>query len=170
MERVMIFIDGMNLYHGLKDHDIGTNINFHKFSSKLAEGRKLIRTYYYNAPYDQQAEPERYRDQQRFFQSLHHTPYLTLKFGRLVPRAGTYIQKGVDTRLSTDMLTNAFMDNYDVAILVSGDGDFEPVVEGVKEAGKNIIIATFDVGQSYALFKAADDRIQLDRQFFSDCY
>ena len=157
MNRVMVFIDGMNLYHSLKDHGIRTDIDFYKFSLKLAGDDRLIRTYYYNAPYDQKHEPKRYGDQQRFFGILHRTPYLTLKLGRLIPRAWTYIQKGVDTRLSTDILTNAFKGNYEVAVLVSGDGDFEPVLEGVKEAGKNIVIATFDIGQSYALFKAADD-------------
>jgi len=95
---------------------------------------------------------------------------LTLRLGRLVPRAGTFIQKGVDTLLASDMITQAFKGNYDVAVLVSGDGDFEPVVEAVKEAGKNVVVAAFNVSRSRALFKSADDWIDLRPDFFRDCY
>lgn len=166
----MVFIDGMNLYHGLKEGGTRTDVNFHKFSEKLAGTNRLIRTYYYHAPYDQTGEPQRYREQQKFFDKLHRTPFLTLRLGRLVPRAGTFIQKGVDTLLATDMLTQAFKGNYDVAVLVSGDGDFEPVVEGVKEAGKNVIVATFNVNRSRSLFKSADNWIELSPSYFQGCY
>ena len=37
--------------------------------------------------------------------------------------------KGVDIALTTDMLSNAFLGNYDVAVLVAGDGDYVPLVE-----------------------------------------
>ena len=48
-ERVVIFIDGSNFYHGLKSNHHKTAINFEKLANKLAGGRKLVRTYYYNA-------------------------------------------------------------------------------------------------------------------------
>ncbi|OYD13723.1 hypothetical protein CH333_10175 [candidate division WOR-3 bacterium JGI_Cruoil_03_44_89] len=50
MERVAIFIDGSNFYHGMRDNlgkDI--NIDFEKFSKLLPGSRKLVRTYYYNS-------------------------------------------------------------------------------------------------------------------------
>src|SRR4051794_35495636 len=37
--------------------------------------------------------------------------------------------KGVDISLTKDMLVHAFMGNYDIAVLVAGDGDFVPLVE-----------------------------------------
>jgi len=50
MDKVAIFIDGSNLYHGLK-HEIGnTKLDFQKFIDWLLAGRRLVRTYYYNAP------------------------------------------------------------------------------------------------------------------------
>jgi uncharacterized LabA/DUF88 family protein len=35
--------------------------------------------------------------------------------------------KGVDISLTKDMLSHAFLGNYDIAILVAGDGDYVPL-------------------------------------------
>ena len=42
MERVMVFIDGSNLYHGLKNALGHARIDLSKFVELLCEGRKLI--------------------------------------------------------------------------------------------------------------------------------
>jgi uncharacterized LabA/DUF88 family protein len=44
--------------------------------------------------------------------------------------------KGVDIALTKDMLSHAFRDNYQIAVLVAGDGDYVPLVEEVKRLGK----------------------------------
>ena len=122
-ERVMIFIDGNNLYHSLK-HVIGkTNMEFEKFSRRLAGERQLIRTYYYNAPLNREDDDDKHRQQQSFFDSLDSVPYLTKRFGRLERRnvrhtmpdgtfisTPTYVEKGVDTHIVIDMLSFAFKD------------------------------------------------------------
>ena len=66
-EKVMVFVDGSNFYHGLKA-TIGTAaINFPQFSRRLVgSSRTLVRTYYYNAPIPQLPDQERYKAQQRF--------------------------------------------------------------------------------------------------------
>lgn len=51
--------------------------------------------------------------------------------------------KGVDIQLTTDLLVQAFLDNYDVAVVVTGDADFIPVIEEVKRLGKQVIVAFF---------------------------
>ena len=51
-ERVMVFIDGNNLYHSLRSDHGWTDLDFRAFALKLASGRRLIRTYYYNATVD----------------------------------------------------------------------------------------------------------------------
>ena len=38
-------------------------------------------------------------------------------------------EKGVDTHIATAMISLAWIDNYDVGVLVSSDRDFIPVVE-----------------------------------------
>ena len=48
--------------------------------------------------------------------------------------------KGVDVTLTRDLLVHAFLDNYDVAVIVAGDGDQVPVVEGLKRLGKVVYL------------------------------
>jgi len=65
--------------------------------------------------------------------------------------------KGVDIALTKDMLVNAFYNNYDVAVLVSGDGDYVPVVEELKRMGKIVIVAFYpEQGLNPKLRRAAD--------------
>jgi uncharacterized LabA/DUF88 family protein len=51
--------------------------------------------------------------------------------------------KGVDIALSKDLLGHAHLDNYDVAVVVAGDGDYVPLVEEVKRLGKVVYGAFF---------------------------
>ena len=52
-------------------------------------------------------------------------------------------EKGVDTRIATDMIKLAWADNYDVAVLVSSDRDFVPVVEFLATRGIKTIHGAF---------------------------
>jgi hypothetical protein len=60
------------------------------------------------------------------------------------PKEGARQSKGVDISLATDMLSHAFMNNYDVAFLVAGDGDYLPLVQQVKRLGKVVYGGFFD--------------------------
>jgi len=171
MERVALFIDGSNFYHGLKANFGRTRVDFYKFATLLrGENRKLIRIYYYNAPHKKEIDEEKYKSQQKFFSLLERTPYLELKLGRLEPRGDTFIEKGVDILLAVDMLKYAYDDTYDTAILVSGDGDFAAAVNAVKDRGKHVEHAYFKDAPSVALRKACDKYIPLDKDFISPCF
>ncbi|MFQ6027599.1 MAG: NYN domain-containing protein [Dehalococcoidia bacterium] len=172
--KVMVYIDGSNLYHSL-DHICGRHdVDFSKFAEKLVAGRRLIRMYYYNAQIDQVKEPTMYSGQQRFFAALSRVPYLELRVGRLVypdnwPTGPSY-EKGVDIKIATDMLTHGSQDNYDVAILVSGDSDFQDALQAVKNLGHHVEVALFGRRTSQNLRDVADRVIELDAAFFSDCW
>ena len=49
------------------------------------------------------------------------------------------VEKGIDTAITTDMIRLAWEDAWDVAILVSSDHDFIPVVEFLSSKGKRVI-------------------------------
>ena len=83
-DRIMIFIDGSNLYHSLKGHFKRTDVDMGKFCKKLLDKRRLVRIYYYNAIVGRREEPERYQRQQSFFNSVRSVPYCELRLGRLV--------------------------------------------------------------------------------------
>ena len=52
-------------------------------------------------------------------------------------------EKGVDTRIATDMISLAWDANYDVAVLVSSDRDFVPVAEFLGKRGIIVIHGAF---------------------------
>jgi hypothetical protein len=69
--------------------------------------------------------------------------------------------KGVDISLTKDMLLQGFLNNYDVAALVAGDGDYLPVIEELKRLGKWVIVSFFDDdnGLSPKLRRPADQYV-----------
>jgi len=173
-DRVMIFIDGSNMYHSLKHFFKRTDIDIGKFCNKLLEKRRLIRIYYYNARVGLREEPERYHDQEKFFAGITAIPYCELRLGRLVynnwPNSPPY-EKGVDIQLATDMITHSFKNNYDEAILVAGDNDFVGALQAVKDNGKNVEVALFGKERtSMQLRKVADKVITINKRLINKCW
>lgn len=168
MRRVAIFIDGSNLYHSLVELLGHARLDFGKLVEKLAIGYELYRTYYYNAQLNQQADPEAYRAQQRFLSSLRTLPFFELRLGVLKPRGNTWVEKGIDVKVAVDMIGMAYKNQYDVALLVSGDGDYVDCVRAVKDAGNHVVNAYFVSSQSPALRDACDDWICMDKDYLVD--
>ena len=54
-------------------------------------------------------------------------------------------QKGVDVELAIDVLDAAHEDRYDVAVLITGDADFVPVVRRITSLNKHAVIAHFKI-------------------------
>lgn len=173
-ERIMIFIDGSNMYHSLRHFFKRTGIDIGKFCQKILGKRRLVRIYYYNAKVGQKEEPERYQEQKKFFAGVEAIPYTELRLGRLVynnwPGTPPY-EKGVDIQLATDMITHSFKNNYDVAVLVAGDNDFVGALQAVKDNGKNVEVALFGKERtSMQLRNVADKIVTIDGRFLRNCW
>ena len=170
MERTMVFIDGSNLYYGLKANSCPTRISFFKLGQLLTgENRRLIRVYYYNASYPDAVSAETRRDQQKFFSAVRRMPRVSVILGKLKLKGDTLVQKGVDTRIVTDMIIYAYRDNYDTAILISGDGDFACALQAVGELGKNVENAYFRESRSLDLENWSDEVHQLTLGLIKQC-
>jgi len=145
--QVMIFIDGGYLREYLKrkfGNDTFSLDGFQGFVNYLIQcvkhGRiegELIRAYYYDAMVDE-TEKDKRQAQKIFFSTLSHVPFCTVRLGRLVKTKEGYRQKGVDILMAIDMLTKAYENHYEIAILVAGDGDFADLIEAVKDTGKRV--------------------------------
>lgn len=173
-DRVMIFIDGSNLYHSLKNFFKRTDVDIGKLSNKLFGKRRLVRIYYYNAKVGLKEEPQRYRDQQAFFASVSAIPYCELRLGRLVyinwPNTPPY-EKGVDIQLATDMITHSFKNNYDVVVLLAGDNDYVGALQAVKDNGKNVEVALFGKERTSRRLRVVADRvITINTRFLKGCW
>ena len=137
--RVMLFIDGGYLRRKLddlergKEWDVGvyvTNI-FNNFSSVFRF--ELIRAYYYDAICEKEKDPELYEQSRKLFDSIDQKDNIEVKKGTLIISQKRKEQKGVDILIAIDMLTKAYNNHYDVAILLCGDRDFIPLIRAVKD-------------------------------------
>ncbi len=165
-QRVMVFIDGSNLYHVLDQNCSRHDVQFDKLARKLANGRDLRRIYYYNIRQESD-RPDGRVDQDRFLHSLYDTPYVEVRLGIAKQRRDQVVEKGVDVMLATDLVVRAYQDQYDTAILVSGDGDFYPAIQAVKDRGKQVEVAAFESNISAEASRVADLHLKLTKTFFT---
>jgi len=83
---------------------------------------------------------------------------------------GVPVEKGVDVMLATDLLHYAWIDLYDVAVLVSGDCDFAYALQAVKNMGKHVEIAYFERNISRDFLDVADNQHLLNQKFFESLW
>lgn len=161
MKRVCVYIDGANFFGGLRtinNHYTDYKFNFEKFIRKIIGDRNLVSVYYYNASLKQQINPSIFAKQQSLFKRLRRINKYKVILCKRQKRQNQegdhyYTIKGDDIHLAIDMLRDAYEDKYDRAILISGDGDFAPVVRYVKEKGKKVENFHFKGNISYDLTK-----------------
>ncbi len=173
VENVSVFIDGSNLFHGLRRDLSGCAIDLQKLVSKLVAGRNLRRVYYYFAMPNQSDNDDAYKKQQKFINAISRLPYFKVVQGRLERRESfdkkgfVYVEKGVDIALAIDMIS--YLDTYETAVLVSGDSDFAKVVEYLQQKGKHVEgYATKSLMSSY-LSKSLDVSVIINDEFIVDC-
>ena len=157
MTRVMIFIDGSNIYWGQnyfsKIHNEKFRIDFRKLIDAVIEKRDLIRTIYYCSV------PEKPKESQVKFNDYLRKLGIQIIEKRLRERVNptngmqTTTEKGVDIALATDLLAYAWENVYDVAVLVSGDEDYSGAVQKVMTKGKNVELVSFRGSTSKELSK-----------------
>jgi uncharacterized LabA/DUF88 family protein len=88
--------------------------------------------------------------------------------GRAHRHTRVFVEKAIDVQIAVDMVQFAIDDKFDVAYLLSADGDYTPAVEAVKGRGKKVFSAT--PGACAKLAAVVNTHIPLRRTWFSDCY
>ncbi len=178
MKRVSIFIDGNNFYYGLKkiyiDSKDLSKFNFEKFINYLKKEREIVSIYYYNAPLDRTKNLKKYQNQQRFFEILKKIPKFNVILCKLLKRKikdqYIYVLKGDDIHLAVDMIKEAYKNRFDTAILISGDGDFFPVVNAVKDINKEVENVYFKPSSSSHLKRICNTSIRLKKEILNQFF
>lgn len=150
-QRVGVFIDAQNLYHTAKNL-FGHKVNFGKIVEDAIAGRKLVRAIAYVIASESGEE-------QGFFEALNKAGIET-KVKDLQIFSGGAKKADWDVGLAVDAITMA--PKLDAVILLSGDGDFIPMVEYLQiHSGIQVEVASFGRSSSQKLVEACDDFMDL---------
>ncbi len=153
-QRVGIFIDIQNLYHSAKNL-YRARVNYKELLKSLVSSRSLIRAIGYVVK-SESAEGE-----SAFFEALEKSG-IELRMKDLQIFAGGMKKADWDVGMAVDAIRMA--NSLDTVILVTGDGDFIPLVEYLKWGlGKEVEVAAFGRSASAKLKETADFFIDLDR-------
>ena len=150
-QRVGIFIDTQNLYHCAKNI-YGAKVNFDQVVKDGLLGRSLTRAVAYVITTESGEE-------KNFFEALEKMGIET-KTKNLQIFAGGAKKADWDVGLAVDAIKLA--PKLDAIILVTGDGDFVPLVEYLQSGGCQVEVMSFGKATSAKLIEAADDFIDLD--------
>jgi len=152
-QRVGIFIDTQNLYHTAKNI-YGAKVNFDQVVKDGLSGRSLIRAVAYVITTETGEEKS-------FFDALEKMGIET-KTKNLQVFSGGAKKGDWDVGMAVDAIKLA--PKLDAIILVTGDGDFAPLVEYLKvNEGCQVEIMSFGRSSSSKLIETADDFIDLDK-------
>ncbi len=150
-QRVAVFIDAQNLYHTAKNL-FGHKVNFGKIVEDAVAGRKLVRAIAYVIASESGEE-------QGFFEALNKAGIETKVKDLQVFSSGAK-KADWDVGLAVDAITMA--PKIDAVILLSGDGDFIPMVEYLQiHSGIQVEVASFGRSSSQKLVEAVDDFMDL---------
>jgi uncharacterized LabA/DUF88 family protein len=157
MQRVIAYIDGFNLYFGLRQS------GWRKYywldlpvllTNLLKADQGLAATHYFTARIKANghnaADAKRQSD---YIEALATRPNLTTHFGQYLQKTRQckscgatwpdYEEKMTDVNIAVQLLADAFDDSFDTAIIVSGDSDLTTPIQRVRDRfpGKRIVVA-----------------------------
>ncbi|HCE95587.1 MAG TPA: hypothetical protein DER04_02320 [Holosporales bacterium] len=108
-----------------------------------------------------------YESQKAFFKDVSTYYFFEMRKKPLQfsPTDGVF-QKGVDVQLAVDLVTNAHLKTFDIAVVFSGDIDLIESVRSVKNLGKHVIIFSHYKNTAKDMVTEAD--MFVDFQRFDD--
>jgi uncharacterized LabA/DUF88 family protein len=148
--RVAVFIDGNNLFHAARFHNI--DIDYNKLLRVLLGDGRLLRAFFYTGV-DVGAER-----QQGFLLWMRRNGFRVVQKELKTFYDGTR-KANLDVEIAVDMLSLA--GRYDTAVLVSGDEDFVYAVNAVAYKGCRVEVAGFRSNTAPRLIDVADFFIDL---------
>ena len=150
-QRVGVFIDTQNLYHSAKNL-YRANVNFGQVLKDVVTNRVLTRAIAYVITTESGEE-------KNFFEALAKVGIETKTKPLQIFGSGAK-KADWDVGLAVDAIKLA--PKLDAVVVISGDGDFVPLVEYLKTHGCQVEVAAFGKSTSAKLIEAADGFLDLD--------
>ncbi len=177
MERVITYIDGFNLYFGLKTkgwkryywldlQELAMNL--------LKDNQRLVTTKYFTSRIS--GPPEKTKRQGTFLEALETLDSFRIFYGHYLTnmveckKCGDVFakpnEKMTDVNIAVEVLTDAFQDAFDTALLISADSDLIAPIKKMRRlfTGKKIVIAFPPARSSIALKNIASASFVIGRK------
>lgn len=177
MQKINIYIDGFNLYFGLKDKGWKRYywLNLVTLSRKfLKPDQTLNQVKYFTSRIS--LPPDKAKRQNDFIEALETLSEVNIYYGKYqkndvkCTKCGHIMykpsEKMTDVNIAVEMLADAFKNDYDVAILISADSDLTGPIKHIRKLypDKQIIVAFPPSRFSYELKNIAHATFSIGRK------
>jgi len=151
-QRVGVFIDVQNMYYSAKNL-FGAKVNFGNIVKEAISGRKLVRAIAYVVRTEG-------KEEQPFFDALYNLGIETKERPLQIFYGG---EKKADWDVGITVDAIRLSPSLDAVILVSGDGDYIPLLDYLRNQGKQVEVMAFGETTSGKLVEVVDDFIDLSK-------
>ena len=182
--RVIVYIDGFNLYYGLKSRGwkrlywldpymLATNL--------LRSGQSLVGVKYFTARIlPNPSDPLKHRRQAIWLEAIESLDRARVFYGHFLPKerrcnscGATWMsheEKMTDVNIAVELLRDSYDDVFDTALLISADSDLTAPVEAVlaRCPTKRIVVVSPPHRQSKKLESVASATFRLGRKVLQD--
>jgi uncharacterized LabA/DUF88 family protein len=143
--RVGVFIDVQNMYYSARNI-YGSKVNYGNIVQAAVGNQKLIRAIAYTIS-------TKTGDELPFFEALHKSG-IEVNTKELLEYESGQKKGDWDVGITVDIIR--MLDTFDVVVIVSGDGDYIPLGEYIKNRGRIFHVVSFRESTSSKLVEAAD--------------
>jgi len=150
-QRVAVFIDVQNLYHSARAI-YQKRVNFKELLDAAVGQRKLIRAFAY-------VVRTKTGEEKPFFEALEKLG-IEMRIKDLQEYYGGMKKADWDVGIAVDAIKTSQI--VDAIVIASGDGDYIPLVEYLKNQGRRVEVIAFGRSTSAKLREIADEFIDLD--------
>jgi uncharacterized LabA/DUF88 family protein len=174
--RVIAYIDGFNLYFGLRSANWKRYywLNMKALAKNLLKGdQALAFTKYFTSRVSYPVHKE--RRQSTYIEALETLSDFSIHYGHFQANPQTCrkcghqdlvpSEKMTDVNIAVEMMSDAFQDQFDVALLISADSDLSAPIHAIKQLfpQKRVIVAFPPERHSAQLMKMAHGYLQIGR-------
>ena len=177
-KKVIVYIDGQNFYHSVRD-TFGQKFdakytNFWKLAEFLSGSQdlELVGVKYYTAHYPFEVDPEKNRqDQAAFDRWKAQGVKIELGIFKTHPSQPP-VEKGVDVRLAIDLVVDGFSGYYNRAYVLSKDSDIVPAISKIRQLKSNaeVYCVTLDNKPPSDYRSQCNGHVPIYKSTYKKCY
>lgn len=162
--RVYVYVDGFNLYYRALKGTPYKWVNLFALANRvLSPDDQIQKVRYFTARVSARAgDADAPRRQQLYLSALASVDHIEFHYGRFLPKtkmrplvsSGKFVEvhdteeKGSDVNLATHLVHDRWLNNYDVALVLSQDTDLiEPIRIAAQEIGRTVGLVWLDGGR-----------------------